>query len=102
MLTMVVKQTAAEVGLDGSAIREAEDGSVWLDEYTIQIENEHLCISREDTIPGGVALVQVAADIPINTLGCYTRAAVALLRAWVNRGLDLAELGAVQGGGESR
>lgn len=98
MLAMAVKRTAADVGLDATGLREAEDGSVWLDDFTIQIEGEHLCIAREDAIPGGVALVQASADIPINTLGCYTRAAVALLRAWVNRGLDLAELGAAQGG----
>lgn len=99
MLTMTVKQVAAEVGIDGAAIREAEDGSVWLDDHTIQVEGEHLCIAREDAIPGGAALVQVAPDIPINTLGCYTLAAVALLRAWVNRGFDLVELGARQGPG---
>jgi hypothetical protein len=97
MLAMAVKRTAADVGIDATGLREDADGSVWLDDFTIQLEGEHLCVAREDAIPGGVALVQVTPDIPINTFGCYTRAAVALLRAWVNRGLDLAELGAVQG-----
>jgi len=93
---MIVRQVAAEVGLDVSALREDESGSVWLDDFVITNDGDGLSVCRETQIQGGADLVQVCPDIPTSQLGYGTRAAVALLRAWVNQSLDYAELAATQ------
>jgi len=94
MLPMIVRQVASQMCLDASGVREDKDGAVWLDDFVIMNEGDSLRVYREDIIPGGADLTPVSKPISTARLGYGTSAAIALLRAWVNQSLDMAELAA--------
>lgn len=72
------------------------DDCVRLGEFTIERGEGVLSVYRLRDIPGGQHADPVCAGIPCDAVNAEARAAIALLRAWVNQSLDFAELAATQ------
>lgn len=72
------------------------DDCVTLGDFTLARVGGDLCVYRIDTIPGGLAAEPVCPSIPHDAVNAEQRAALALLRAWVNQSLNFAELSMLQ------
>lgn len=96
-LERAVREVAASCYLGGIPLDADADGDcVYLGEFTLERADGFLCVYRVRDIPGGQHADPVCADIPCDATGAEARAAVALLRAWVNQSLDFAALAASQ------
>lgn len=92
-LAEVVCSVARDLYMDPPVETSGDDG-VLLGEFTLERDDGVLCVYRLRGIPGGVEADPVCPDIPCDATGAEERAAIALLRAWVNRSLDFAALAA--------
>lgn len=94
-LADIVCEVAAGIGLDPYVESDGDD-RVHLGEFMLERDDGALCVYRITSIPGGQSADPVRSPIPCDATGAEARAAIALLRAWVNQSLDFAELAATQ------
>lgn len=96
-LATIVCEVAAGIGLDPYVESDDADGSAaYVGEFMIKRDDGEVGVYRITSIPGGQSADPVRSPIPCDDVNAEARAAIALLRAWVNRSLDFAELAATQ------
>lgn len=94
-LAEVVCGVAADLYRDPYVEADGDD-RVNLGEFMLERDDDFLYVYRLRDIPGGQHADPVCAGIPCDAVNAEARAAIALLRAWVNQSLDFAELAATQ------
>ena len=94
-LAEVVCRVAGDLYMDPYVEADGDD-RVSLGEFVLEREGGFLSVYRVTNIPGGRIADPVCSNIPCDATGAEERAAIALLRAWVNQSLDFAALAATQ------
>jgi hypothetical protein len=94
-LANIVCEVAAGIYLDPYVESDGDD-RVHLGEFLLERDDDFLYVYRVTSIPGGQSADPVRSPIPCDSVNAEARAAIALLRAWVNQSLDFAELAATQ------
>ncbi len=95
-LADIVYAVAEGVCLDPYVESDGDDRA-HLGEFLLERDDDALCVYLVRGIPGGQHADRVAyTEIPCDSVNAEARAAIALLRAWVNQSLDYAELAATQ------
>ena len=94
-LATTVCEVASNVYLDPPVESDGDD-RVLLGEFLLERDDDALCVYRITSIHGGQSADPVRSPIPCDSVNAEARAAIALLRAWVNQSLDFAELAATQ------
>lgn len=94
-LANTVCEVARNVYLDPPVESDGDD-CARLGEFVLERDDDALCVYRITNIPGAQSADPVRAPIPCGSVNAEARAAIALLRAWVNQSLDFAELGMLQ------